>query len=80
MMNPYQPSSQHEPSEMTILQKAGICVVIGGTLCGFIWVFVPSSTPGWFAVRLISTMFAMIPLLTGFVYGLANLIFGQEEF
>ena len=79
-MNPYDPPTQKEPSDMTTLQKAGLSISIGAVSLLVVLLAIPENTPVGFFVRLVLGMFAAVPLVQGLLYGLANLLFGQEEF
>jgi hypothetical protein len=79
-MNPYEPPTQKEPSDMTTLQKAGLSVVIGAVSLLVVLLATPTNNPIGFFMRLVLGMFAAVPLVMGLLYGLANLLLGQEEF
>jgi hypothetical protein len=79
-MNPYEPPTQKEPSDMTTLQKAGLSIVVGAVSLLVVLLTIPTNNPVGFSMRLVLGMFAAVPLVVGLLYGLANLLLGQEEF
>jgi hypothetical protein len=80
MINPYEPPTRQEPSDMTTLQKAGLSIVIGAVSLLVVLLAIPANNPIGFFMRLVLAMFAAVPLVMGLLYGLANLLIGQEDF
>lgn len=78
-MNPYEPPNPQEPKYDPSIEFKCLAACL---LSSCVWLLVLFWVPNtiWLPAKLVISIFATVPLVMGAVYGLAYLLFGQEEF